>query len=127
MSVPDPVQFSAAWQAAWNAHDLDAVLAHFHDDVVFTSPVAARILPGSDGVVRGKEQLRAYWAEGLRVFPDLRFTVVDIFAGVTTLVLQYRNQRGSIVDEVLVFGKDGRVVQGHGTYRVEVEDLADEG
>jgi ketosteroid isomerase-like protein len=125
MSVPDPIQFSTAWQAAWNAHDLDAVLAHFHDDVVFTSPVAAQLLPDSGGVVRGKEQLRAYWAEGLRVFPHLRFSVVDVFAGVTALVIQYRNQRGNVVDEVLVFGEDGLVIEGHGTYRVDVEDPTD--
>jgi hypothetical protein len=28
------------------------VLDHFHDDVVFTSPVAARMVPESGGVVR---------------------------------------------------------------------------
>jgi len=60
MSTPDPDEFSRAWLAAFNAHDLEAVLDHFHDDVVFTSPVAARALPGSGGVVRGKQALRAY-------------------------------------------------------------------
>ncbi|WP_034621730.1 nuclear transport factor 2 family protein [Cellulomonas sp. URHE0023] len=117
MSIPDPFQFSAAWEAAWNAHDLDALLAHFHDDVVFTSPKAASILPDTRGIVRGKEQLRAYWAEGLRLIPDLHFTVVDVHAGVATLVIQYRNQTGDLVDEVLVLGDDARVVEGHATYR----------
>ena len=41
--------------------DVEAVLAHFHDDVVFSSPIAARLLPDSLGVVRGKEALRHYW------------------------------------------------------------------
>ena len=117
MSVPDPAEFSTAWEAAWNAHDLDAVLAHFHEDVVFTSPVAARILPDTGGIVRGKDRLRAYWTEGLRVIPDLHFAVEDVYVGVTTIVLHYRNQRGDVVDEVLVFGDDGLVIEGHGTYR----------
>lgn len=65
MIAIDPLSFTQEWAAAWNAHDLDAVLRHFHDDVVFTSPVAARIVDGSGGVIRGKEALRAYWSDGL--------------------------------------------------------------
>ena len=119
MSLPDPVEFGAAWEAAWNAHDLDAVLAHFHDDAVFTSPVASRILPDGGGVVRGMDQLRAYWAEALRLLPDLHFTVEDVYAGLSVLVLQYRNQHGERRDEILVFDDDGLVIEGHGTSRMQ--------
>ena len=107
--------FVDSWVRAWNAHDLDEVLSHFADDVVFTSPVAARLIEGGDGVVRGKAALRAYWAEGLRRIPDLHFALVDVYVGVDTVVINYRNQRGGLVNEVLTF--DGPlVVQGHGTY-----------
>lgn len=65
--------------------------------------------------MRGKAALREYWTEGLRRIPDLRFEVVASYVGVDTLVINYRNQRGGLVNEVLVF--DGAlVVQGHGTY-----------
>ena len=117
MSIPDPLSFSADWVAAWNAHDVEAVLAHFHDDVVFTSPTAARVVPTSGGVTRGKQALREYWTEGLKLMPDLHVTVERVFAGVGVLVLTYRNQAGGLVDEVLVFS-DGLVVEGHGTYLV---------
>lgn len=121
-AVPDPAAFSSSWAAAWNAHDLDAVLAHFADDVVFTSPVAARILPETGGVLRGKDELRRYWSEGLRLIPDLRFTVERIFVGVDVLVIGYRNQAGNLVDEVLRFADDGLVVAGHGAYLVDGGD-----
>ena len=52
-------EFVEDWLAAWNRHDVEAVLAHFVEDVTFTSPVAARIVPGSEGVIRGKTALRA--------------------------------------------------------------------
>lgn len=110
----DPQRFVADWLAAWNAHDLDALLAHFAEDVRFSSPVAAQLL-GGDGVLRGRQALREYWTEGLRRIPDLRFEVVASYVGVNTLVINYRNQRGGLVNEVLVF--DGPlVVEGHGTY-----------
>ena len=108
-------QFVAAWQQDWNSHDLEAMLAHYSDDVVFTSPVARQIPGYEDGVVRGKDDLRRYWAEGLRRIPDLRFEVIDHYVGVDTLVINYRNQRGGRVCEVLTF--DGDIVcRGHGTY-----------
>jgi hypothetical protein len=107
--------FVERWVQDWNAHDLDSLLKHFADEVVFTSPVAAALIDGCDGVVRGKDALRAYWAEGLRRIPDLHFEVVASYVGVDALVINYRNQRGGLVNEVLVF--DGPlVVRGHGTY-----------
>ena len=33
--------FVNSWVTAWNAHDLDAVLTHFADNVTFRSPVAS--------------------------------------------------------------------------------------
>ncbi|OKH64244.1 polyketide cyclase [Mycobacterium sp. SWH-M5] len=115
LTTPDARQFAAAWVTAWNAHDVEAVLAHFHDDVVFSSPVAARVLPDSGGVVRGKDALRTYWTTALAGMPDLHFEIVDVYQGQYTLVIQYRNQRGGLVNEVLIF--DGDLVrEGHGTY-----------
>lgn len=121
--VTDPSSFAAEWCDAWNAHDLERVLDHFHDDVLFTSPVAAAILPETRGQVRGKDALRAYWSEGLRRIPDLHFTVEQVFAGVDTVVIQYRNQKGVSVSEVLIFDGD-RVKSGHGTYPVGAENPA---
>ncbi|MGO9660826.1 MAG: nuclear transport factor 2 family protein [Acidimicrobiales bacterium] len=115
MDLQEAHEFVDAWLQAWNDHDLDRVLDHFSDDVVFTSPVAAQLLAGSEGVVRGKAALRVYWSEGLRRLPDLHFELVGVYVGVDVLVINYRNQRGNLVNEVLVF--DGPHVRwGHGTY-----------
>ncbi|MBO9624103.1 MAG: nuclear transport factor 2 family protein [Sphingomonas sp.] len=124
--MDDPDAFAAEWCAAWNAHDLDAVLAHFHEDAVFTSPVAAKLLPETGGRITGKAALRAYWEEGLRRIPDLHFTVERVFAGVDAVVIQYRNQRGVPVSEVLVFDGD-RVRSGHGTYPLDLDNPAGAG
>ncbi len=115
MPTPDPRRFADAWLLAWNAHDVDAVLEHFHDDVVFTSPVAARVLPESDGTVRGRDALRHYWTTALKALPDLHFDVIGVYQGESTLVINYRNHRGELVNEVLTFDGD-LVLVGHGTY-----------
>ena len=38
MPTPDAKTYADQWVRAWNAHDIEAVLDHFHDDVLFTSP-----------------------------------------------------------------------------------------
>ncbi len=113
----DAVAFSERWVRNWNAHDVDAVLADFHDDVVFTSPVAAQLFPETQGVVRGKAALRQYWTGAVARMPDLRFSVEGIYQGIDTIVIAYRNQNGDPVNEVLTF-RDGAIVEGHGTYRL---------
>lgn len=111
----DAVAFSKRWVDAWNAHDVEAVVEHFHEEVVFTSPVAASVLPETAGLVRGKSELRRYWTLALQRIPNLRFAVEDVYVGVDTIVIAYRNQDGGLVSEVLRFRGD-LVIDGHGTY-----------
>ena len=115
VSTPEPGAFAEEWAAAWNRLDVEAVLTHFHDDVEFTPPVAARVNADSAGVVRGKAALREYWSAAAKIMPDLHFDVLGVYRGQSVLVINYRNERGRLVNEVLEF--DGDLVRrGHGTY-----------
>ncbi|WP_100484851.1 nuclear transport factor 2 family protein [Mycobacteroides abscessus] len=117
MNTKDTLSFSQAWVSAWNSHDIERVLAFFSEDVLFTSPVAAKVLPETNGVVRGKDALRRYWQSALSVIPDLRFTVEAVYQGINTIVVNYRNHRGDLVNEVLTFEGD-LIAEGHGTYLI---------
>jgi hypothetical protein len=55
------------WVAAWNAHDLDAIMAHYEDAIESTSPVAAQLLGVADGRVVGKASLWAYFRRGWKL------------------------------------------------------------
>jgi ketosteroid isomerase-like protein len=116
MPTPEPNSYADQWVRAWNAHDIEAVLGHFSDDVVFTSPVAARVVPESGGVVRGKAALRDYWTTALSQQANLHFELIGVYSGESTLVINYRNHRDQLVNEVLTFDGDGLVRVGHGTY-----------
>ncbi len=106
MPTPDSAVFADEWVRAWNARDADAVLGHFHDDVVFSSPVAARVRPETGGVVRGKAALREYWVTALRMLPDLHFDVIGVYRVESLSVINYRNERNGLVNEVLMFDGD---------------------
>jgi ketosteroid isomerase-like protein len=110
-------QFAKDWVNAWNAHDLDAILSHYADSVMLTSPVAARLLNDPSGNVRGKAALRAYFSKGLEAFPNLKFELVDVMWGLSSVVLYYTNQRGTKSGEFMEIdgvGKVMRVVANYG-------------
>lgn len=69
--------FAARWAASWNAGEVEKVLAHFHDDIVFTSPTAVEVV--GTPTVHGKDALRAYWVAALRRSGALHFTVNHVF------------------------------------------------
>ena len=122
MDQHEATDFAARWERAGNAHDLDALRAHFAADVVFRSPVAAQLL-GGDGVIRGRDALRAYWSRALELVPDLRFTVEGVYAGIDAVVINYRNHAGNLVCEYLMFA-GGLVVGGHATYQTDAAAAA---
>jgi hypothetical protein len=123
MTGTSPSEFAQQWLTAWNSHDVEAVLAHFSEDVVFRSPAAVQLLADSDGVIRGKAELRRYWTEALAKIPDLRFELLGVYGGVDAIVIHYRNQKGGLVNEVLLF-TDGLVREGYGTYLAADDNLA---
>jgi ketosteroid isomerase-like protein len=103
------------WVGAWNAHDLDAVLAHYHEDVVFSSPFVAE-LRGGDGTLHGRDELREYFERALRTFPDLVFTDLRVTVGATSVCLIYRSVRGLLAAETMILDDDGRARQVYAHY-----------
>lgn len=105
----DYTAFAIEWEAAWNSHSLDRILAHYSEDVIFRSQKAMRLV--GSGELVGKPALRAYWAAALAKQPDLSFVVVDVLHGYGMIVITYRNQHNVLAAETLRFGSDGMVVE----------------
>ena len=97
------------WVAAWNAHDLDLIMAHYDDEIELTSPVAAQLLGTRDGKVVGRASLRDYFQRGLETYPDLRFRLDDVFWGITSVVLLYTNQKGTRAAEFMEISTTGKI------------------
>lgn len=107
LPMPDPLAFASDWISAWNGHDLERILSHYDENVIFLSPVSQRLT--GNGRVEGKPALRAYWATAFERSPDLQFRLEAVYAGAGALTIAYRNQRDMAVTETFVFGDNGKV------------------
>ena len=114
MSNDEAKAFAQDWIEAWNGHDLDRILAHYAEDVVFLSPVAQQRV--GQGRLTGIPALRAYWGAGLEAQPDLKFELLDVLAGHDCLTLLYRNHKGQTVAETAEFGPSGKVLRSFACY-----------
>jgi ketosteroid isomerase-like protein len=108
----DAEKFAAEWAEAWNRRDVESVLAHFRDDVIFASPTALAVT-GSP-VVHGKDALRAYWTAALALTGSIRFSVLRVLwdAASRELAIIYLAEidgRSGTVSENLIFDVDGLV------------------
>jgi predicted ester cyclase len=105
----DAWAFANHWVNAWNAHDLDLIMSHYDDAVELTSPVAAQLLGAPHGKVAGKANVRAYFQRGLAAYPDLQFKLEDVLWGMNSVVLYYKNQKGTRSAEFMELSASGKV------------------
>ncbi len=116
LTVEKTADYVRRWVQAFESKDLDRALAFYTDDVVFHSPIIARVKHDPSGTVRGKAELRAYFLRGFEVFDHMRFEVLDVLRGVDSITIYYRGVTGKPVAEVLFFDAQGTVRESYVHY-----------
>ena len=109
--MSEPIDVAAAFQAAWDAHDLEATLALVTDDCVFES---ARPEANGERVV-GRDALRRVWAASFAKGGE-PFEIEERFAAGDRVVQQWRFGTVRGVDILQV--RDGRISQKLGYVKV---------
>lgn len=109
-------KFAKEWIQAWNSHDLEAILAHYSENIVFFSPFVKKLLGEGSGRLLGKEALRNYFARGLAAYPELRFELREVFLGMGALILRYRSVGGLEAAEYMALGEGAQVVEARAHY-----------
>ena len=74
----------AAWNTAWDNHDIDGVMALFHDEVLFDN--------WTGGKAQGKDNLRKAWTGWFADHGGFRFTEEETFIDVEEQKVLYRWQ-----------------------------------
>ena len=113
--------FARDWIEAWNSHDMERILSHYSDDFQMSSPLVVERTNRSDGVLQGKESIRAYWEPSLTGNPPLEFELIDLLVGIDSITLYYRNVGKRVVAETLIFDGDGLVTRGMSQWAVDLD------
>jgi hypothetical protein len=101
MSNSEAEDFAHAWMQAWNAHDADAIAAHYHPYVEYFSPFVARL--SANGRLRGRAAVRDYCTAALERYPDLHFgPEVCVANGANSISMIYRSVEDLLAVETLV-------------------------
>lgn len=104
-------RFAQNWARAWNSHLLEAILAHYADEVKLTSPFVVQVLGDPSGTIKGKDSLRMYFGMVLSMFPDLEFELFQVLVGVSSLVLHYKSVNDTLAAEVMVLNPQGKIAE----------------
>ncbi len=101
------------WFAAFNAHDLEALLASYAEDAQHYSPKLKVRQPETDGLIQGKSALRAWWHDAFDRLPSLRYEVIKLTSDDEQVFMEYirhvDGEEDMRVGEVLEIA-DGKIV-----------------
>jgi ketosteroid isomerase-like protein len=104
---------AAKWFEAFNEHDLDKLLGLYDENAQHYSPKLRIRQPDSNGIVRGKAALRAWWQDAFDRIPSLNYTPTTLTANSGRVFMEYIRKADSepemLVAEVLEI-KDGLIV-----------------
>jgi hypothetical protein len=109
-------EIAREWLDAWNQHDLEAIMAHYADDIQFWSPLIVQRLGLASGKIESKAQLRSYFAQGLESNPNLHFTLLQVLTGVDSLTIYYRRDNGLESAEMMVLDEHHKVIMARVHY-----------
>jgi SnoaL-like domain len=102
-------QFAEEWIEAWNSHDLNRILAHYSDDIVFSSPFVGSVGGVATGALSGREALGIYFRAALSKFPTLRFELRTVFHGTDVLTIVYKSVNDLLAAETRVLSDDFQI------------------
>jgi len=78
MSASALNEIAQRWFAAFNDKDLERLLALYDDSAAHFSPKLKVRYPETNGVITGKNALRAWWQDAFQRLPSLHYEVVRL-------------------------------------------------
>jgi ketosteroid isomerase-like protein len=104
-------EFAQEWVDSWNSHNLDRIMSHCADDIEVTSPFIANLVQEPSGTLKGKENIRPYWAKALERYTDLHLKLIEVLVGVDSITVYHHGVLGKRVAEVFFFDGNQKILR----------------
>lgn len=89
MGAAENVRIGRAWMRAFNAHDVDALVALYAEDATHTSPKIRALHPETGGALVGRAALAAWWRAANTRLPGLRYEATAFTADEHRVFVEY--------------------------------------
>jgi len=93
------------WFEAFNKKELERLLALYHDEAEHFSPKLKVRHPETNGLIKGKTALRAWWRDAFDRLPTLNYRYTTLTANESRVFMEYvrtvENEEEMLVAEVL--------------------------
>jgi ketosteroid isomerase-like protein len=116
---PFATNFADEWINAWNSKDIEAIMGHYVEGVVFSSPLVLKTKINDSGTIHGKSELRKYFEKALEKNQDLHFELKYIMVGIKSITLIYMRKKTMLASEVMILNDQGKVVEGLSHYPID--------
>ncbi len=106
-------EIARAWLVAFNAHDVDALVALYGEDATHTSPKIRTLHPETGGKLVGREAMAKWWREANARLPGLRYELSALTANADRVFVEYLRHAPEqpVMPVAEVFDiRDGRIV-----------------
>jgi len=105
------------WVEAWNARDLDQIVACYSERVEFVLP--ALLGDSDERKINGREELREHFRHGLELAPNLTVTEESLLVGPAGFAILYRREDGHRAIETVELDSDGLAARARVFYERE--------
>jgi limonene-1,2-epoxide hydrolase len=78
-----------AWFEAFNMHNLEQLLLLYHEHAEHFSPKLKIRNPETNGFIKGKAALRAWWQDAFQRLPSLHYEVLYLIADDQRVFMDY--------------------------------------
>jgi limonene-1,2-epoxide hydrolase len=113
MSTEKNLSIAHLWFEAFNAHNLEKLLSLYDDEAQHYSPKLKILHPETNGLITGKDALRAWWKEAFDRLPTLHYKVTSLTSNSDRVFMEYirkvANENDLLVAELLEI-KDGHII-----------------
>lgn len=107
------ISIAQQWFAAFNEHNLEKLLALYHDNAQHYSPKLKSRNPETKGIIVGKNALHSWWKDSFERLPSLKYVPQRFITDDSNIFMEYtRHVDGEetlSVGEVLEI-KDGMIM-----------------
>lgn len=111
--------FADKWIHAWNNRNVEIIMSHYTNNIVFSSPLILKAQINDKGTIQGKSELRKYFERALEKNTDLNFELKHIMVGIKSITLIYIRNKTMLASEVMILNDEGKVVEGLSHYQLD--------